>query len=148
MNAPVSVILDHKGSTVHQTRPDATVREAVNQMNDRHIGALLVTRDGKPVGMFTERDILVRVVSPGRNPETTRVEEVMSAKLVTIAPETTIEDAMLVVTNRRCRHLPMVDAEGKLLGMVSIGDLTRWLVRDRESYIENLNTYIWGTPSI
>jgi len=144
MNTPVITLLHDKGGTVHATRPDATVRDAVRQMNENHIGALLVTRDDKPVGMFTERDVLMRIVAAGLDPNSTRVEAVMSRRLTVIRPETTVDEAMAIITRERHRHLPVVDRDNRVVGMISIGDLTRWTVRDEESRIQNLNEYIWG----
>lgn len=143
MNTPVSDVLAHNGPQVHSVSPEVTVREAVHLMNEKKIGALLVTHNDQPVGMFTERDVLVRIVDAGKSPETTKVHEVMSSKLVTIKRSVTVEKAMKIMTEKRCRHIPVME-EGRLLGMVSIGDLTRWLVREHESYIDNLLNYISG----
>lgn len=143
MNTPVSDVIAHKGGRVHTTAPDATVRQAVHLMNEKKIGALLVMHDGKPIGMFTERDVLVRVVDAGKDPESTLVHEVMSSKLVTIKPALSVEQTMKIMTEKRCRHLPVMEG-GKLLGLVSIGDVTRWMVREHESYIDNLLNYIHG----
>ena len=148
MNASVISLLEHKGHRVYQTRPEATVREAVRQMNEQHVGALLVAHGVTPVGIFTERDILVRVVAAGLDPDTTRIANVMSTKLTVISPETTVEEAMTIITNERHRHLPVVGADGRIVGMLSIGDLTRWIVRHHESYIDNLSEYIWGSASV
>ncbi len=143
MNTPVSDILAHKGFQVHSVSPESTVKEAVQLMNEKKIGALLVVHDDKPVGMFTERDVLVRIVDAGKSPDATKVHEVMSSKLVTIKRSVTVENAMKIMSEKRCRHIPVME-DGKLLGMVSIGDLTRWLVREHESYIDNLLNYISG----
>ncbi len=144
MNAPVINVLEEKGHTVYQTRPEATVREAVEHMNEHHVGALLVVRDDEPVGMFTERDVLVRVVAAGLDPNLTPVESVMSTRIAVIGTETTIEEAMVLMTQKHHRHLPVVDTANHIIGIVSIRDLTRWIVREDESYIQNLNEYIWG----
>ncbi|MBE2212865.1 MAG: CBS domain-containing protein [Opitutaceae bacterium] len=144
MNTPVSTLLHEKGITVYHARPDTTVRDAVRQMNDHHVGALVVTRGERPVGMFTERDVLMRIVAAGLDPDSTPVEAVMSRRLTVIRPETTVDEAMAIITRERHRHLPVVDADKRLVGMISIGDLMRWIVRDEESRIQNLNEYIWG----
>ncbi len=143
MNATISEVIAHKKGQVHTVAPDISVREAVHLMNEKKIGSLLVMHNEKPVGMFTERDVLVRVVDAGKDSETTRVHEVMSSKLVTIKPSLSVEQTMKIMTEKRCRHLPVME-EGKLLGLVSIGDVTRWLVREHESYIDNLLNYISG----
>ena len=93
--------------------------------------------------MFTERDVLSRVIDTDRDPAQTQVREVMSRDLVVIQPSLDIEDAMQVITQKRCRHLPVVEGD-QVIGMISIGDLMRWIVREHESYIENLMDYING----
>lgn len=141
MDTPVSTIIAHKGGTVHSTTPEATVRDAVHLMNEKKIGALLVKRGDQPVGMFTERDVLVRIVDAGKDSQTTKVEAVMSSNLVTIKPSVSVEQVMKIMTEKRCRHLPVME-DDQLLGLVSIGDVTRWMVREHESYIDNLLNYI------
>lgn len=143
INTPVSKILAIKGSLVHSTTPEATVAEAVRLMNTKKVGALLVLHYDEPIGMFTERDVLNRVVDAGKDPQSTRVKDVMTTQLVVIKPKLSIEDTMRIITQKRCRHLPVID-EGKLLGLISIGDVMRWFVREHEMYIENLLDYIHG----
>ncbi len=143
MESKVKEILACKGDTVHQVSPTSSVLEAIQLMNVRKIGALLVTEKGCPVGMFTERDVLTRVVPPGRDAARTTVEEVMSTDLIVIRPDTSVENAMRIVTEKKRRHLPVVE-EGRLLGMISIGDLTRWMVREHENEVETLLEYING----
>ena len=143
MSTPVSDVIAHKGGSVHTVSPEATVRKAVHLMNEKKIGALLVMHEDKPAGMFTERDVLVRVVDTGKDPATTRVHEVMSSQLVTIKPSLSVEQTMKIMTEKRCRHLPVMEGD-KLLGLISIGDVTRWIVREHESYIDNLLNYIHG----
>ena len=133
----LKAVLDSKGRTVHSVAPRATVLEAVQQMNRERIGALLVREDEDLVGIFTERDVLTRILDQGRDPGVTRVSEVMTTEVVAVKPSTTVADAMAVFTERRCRHLPVVD-EGRLEGMVSIGDLTRWVTRNQEFHIQDL----------
>ena len=143
MRDPVSAILDHKGRYVHSVGPRATVAEAVRVMNGAKIGCLVVLEEERPVGIFTERDVLVRVVDAGLDPRTTRVAEVMTVNPFAIRPATTVEEAMVVVTEKRCRHLPVIEG-GELSGLVSIGDLTRWVVRDQRGRIDDLVSYITG----
>jgi CBS domain-containing protein len=112
-------------------------------MNCEHVGALLVCIDGRMVGIFTERDVLCRVLDAGRDPGTTRVADVMTSEVVTVGPETGVKDAMAVITERRTRHLPIVDG-GDLKGLVSIGDLTRWVSRSQEGHIQHLMNFITG----
>ena len=141
MQNTLADVIAVKGSTVHSVAPEATVLDAVRAMNAEKIGALLV-RDGEEVvGIFTERDVLCRVLDSERDPATTRVAEVMSTELVAVRPSTRVEEAMAVITEKRCRHLPVLD-DGELVGLVSIGDLTRWVSRHQEGHIQDLVNYI------
>lgn len=143
MNDPVRAILDQKGTAVETTNPEATVSDAVRAMNRARIGCLVVLDGDRPVGIFTERDVLTRVVDAGLDPTTTPVARVMTRDLVAIRPETQVPQAMAIMTEKRCRHLPVLDG-GQLAGMVSIGDVTRWNVRDQRHTIEDLVSYITG----
>jgi CBS domain-containing protein len=98
----------------------------------------------RPVGIFTERDVLVRVVAERLDPDATPIRQVMTSPLVAIGPDQTVEDAMVIITKRRCRHLPVMDGND-LLGMVSIGDITRSLISHQKAEIQDLVSYItWG----
>lgn len=137
----LSSVLTEKGETVHSVAPEATVLDAVRKMNEQRIGALVVCSNQDIVGMFTERDVLIRVVDRGRDPSTTQISDVMSTELVVVKPTTTVEEAMAVITERRCRHLPVMK-DGQLVGLVSIGDLTRWVTRNQETQIQDLVNFI------
>jgi len=139
----ISHILKDKGGDVHHAGPDITVLHAVEMMSAMHIGALMVCQEGKPIGMFTERDLMTRVILAGRDPGKTTIEEVMSTDVVYVEPSTRAEEAMAVMTERRCRHLPVV-AGGKVVGLISIGDLVRWVSRNQEFHIRALEDYITG----
>lgn len=141
MNDPISKVLEHKGSGVETVSPETMVLVAVQRMNERKIGALLVTDRDRPIGIFTERDVLVRVVAAGLDPKTTPVNEVMTRNPVVVRSEVTVNEAMYVITQRRCRHLPVIDA-GELRGLISIGDLTSWVVRHQQRTIEDLHDYM------
>lgn len=141
MNDPIAKVLAHKGSDVETVSPETTVLVAVHRMNERKIGALLVAERGRPIGIFTERDVLVRVVAAGLDPRTTPVGEVMTRNPVVVEPTVTVSEAMFVISERRCRHLPVIDDSG-LCGLISIGDLTSWLVRDQQRTIEDLHDYM------
>jgi CBS domain-containing protein len=143
MNTPVAVLLSRKGSAVQTVAPSDSVADAVRVMNEKKIGSVLVVEGGRLAGIFTERDVLSRVVAAGVNPRTTRVAEVMSSRLETIAPEMTIGDVMGIFTHKRCRHLPVV-ADGQLLGLISIGDVSRWLADTHRAEAEHLRQYIAG----
>ncbi len=145
MAIPLSVLLEAKERpALFTVSPDATVLEAVALMNREKIGSVLVCGVDGAIGIFTERDVLVRVVSAGRDPATTLVGQVMTAPFVAVAASTTIEEAMQIITTRRCRHLPVRGEDGRIIGLVSIGDITRWIVRDQESQIDGLVEYISG----
>lgn len=141
MTDKVSAILADKGSSVATVAPGATVAEAVALMNERSIGSLLVTEGERLVGIFTERDVLRRVVAARRDPDQTLVRDVMTDDLIVISPTTEVGDAMRIVTDRRCRHLPVVEGR-KLVGMISIGDLTRWTIRHQQAEIQDLVSYM------
>jgi len=143
MKDTLDAVLADKGAKVHCVVPETTVLDAVRKMNEERIGALLV-RDGSNVlGIFTERDILCRVIDSTRDPITTEVAEVMTTELVAVPPNTRVEEAMAVITEKRCRHLPVIE-DGNLVGLVSIGDLTRWVSRHQKGHIQDLLNFITG----
>lgn len=145
MNLPLSVILEAKErSALFSVSPDATVLEAVQLMNREGIGSVLVCGVDGAMGIFTERDVLVRVVAAGRDPATTLVGETMTRPFVAVRISTTIEEAMRIITTKRCRHLPVRGDDDRIVGVVSIGDLTKWIVRDQENQIGGLFDYISG----
>jgi CBS domain-containing protein len=139
----VSSVLAEKGRNVYTIERSATVAEAVRQMNEKGIGALLVTDGERPIGIFTERDVLRRVVDAGRAPALTRVAEVMTSDPVTITPDRHVEEAMAIMTSRRFRHLPVIE-NGRVVGIISIGDLLRWVTIHQEDHIRRMTDYITG----
>jgi len=139
----VTVLLSEKSSSVHCIPESSTVEQAVLEMNRHRIGSVIVKRGDEVCGIFTERDVLTRVVSAGRDSKTTYVREVMTENFQSITPETSVEDAMQMMTDRRVRHLPVLDG-GHLAGMLSIGDVTRWLLKVNEMEAENLRRYIFS----
>ncbi len=139
----VGQILTEKGATVYSVKPGATVLEAVDEMCRRHVGAILVCDDGHPRGMFSERDLMVRVVLRRRDPLVTRVDEVMTREVVGVGQDTSVNEAMAIMTQRRCRHLPVM-SDGRVVGMISIGDLVRRASRHQEYEIRMLQDYISG----
>lgn len=141
METSVDQILALKGSTVHRIAPYGTVREAVLLMNHHNIGSLLVIDGAFLMGIFTERDVLTRVIGEGRDPVTTKVEDVMTRSLVTLPRTCTLRQALGIVDSKRCRHLPVVEGN-RVLGLVSIGDLTRGTIRYLESDVVELSRYI------
>ena len=134
-------VLDRKGRHVESIAPEATVSDAVALMNACKIGSVLVGDLSSPLGIFSERDVLARVVAAGRNPKLTRVCDVMTRELVMIAPDVTVEEAMAIVTEHRCRHLPVVDGN-RVCGLISAGDLTKWVVFSQRQTIADLHSYI------
>ena len=139
----VRAILESKGTKVHEANADDRVIVAVDEMCRLHIGALLVTRAGQPVGVISERDLLRRVLLERRDPATTKVSDVMTREVVCIGVEASPGEAMRVMTDRRCRHLPVV-LGGSVVGIVSIGDLVRAASRDQEYEIRMLQEYLSG----
>ena len=143
MNAPVSALLERKGSAVHSVAPTLSVFDAVAEMNRHRIGAIVVLDGDRLVGIFTERDVLRRVVGAGLEPRLTRVADVMTPTVTTIAPDTTVDDTMEIFTEKHFRHLPVM-SEGRLLGVISIGDSTRWMADSHRAEAEHLKNYITG----
>jgi CBS domain-containing protein len=121
--------------------PATSILEAIGRMNQRRIGSVLVMDGDRLAGIFTERDVLTRVVTARLDPAKTPVAEVMTRQPLTIKPTMTVREAMVVVTDSRRRHLPVVEG-GKVLGMVSSGDLMRWIVRDQQREIDDLTDYV------
>ena len=140
----VREILARKGSQVFTTGPRATALDAALLMNEHKIGALVVVDAGQVIGMFTERDVLRRVVGEHRDPATTLVGEVMTAEVICCTPETTIDEARGAMKNRRVRHLPLVDDERRLQGLISIGDLNAYEASNQEHTIFLLHEYLYG----
>jgi CBS domain-containing protein len=141
MNEAVTALLAEKAEVLEVVKPTATILDAIARMNERRIGSVLVMDGERLAGIFTERDVLTRVVTGRLDCAKTPVAEVMTRQPVTIKPTTTVREAMMVVTDTRRRHLPVV-SEGRVLGMVSIGDLTRWIVRDQQREIDDLIDYV------
>jgi len=137
----VKEILDDKGGDVLQIEGDASVLDAVNTMVDAGVGSLLVTAEGNIAGIFTERDYLRRMTLEERDAKTTPVREVMSAPLIIVTPETAIDECMALMTDRRIRHLPVVE-EGSVVGVVSIGDLVKFKSKQQSFEIQYLTDYI------
>ncbi len=144
MQTPLREVIARKGTQCYQVSGATLVKDAVKEMNRRDISSLLVVENDTLLGIFTERDVLVRVVDAGLDAGKTRVADVMTPNPVTVDPAMTVEEAMRTVTRCRCRHLPIM-VKGHINGLVSIGDLTAWLVRDQERAIDDLMHYISGS---
>jgi CBS domain-containing protein len=142
--ATVRDILVRKGSGVLTTGRESTVLEAAILMNEHKVGALVVLEGGRIVGMFTERDVLRRVVGEVRDPAHTRVEEVMTAEVVCCRPETTLDEARGAMMNRRIRHLPVINDQEEMVGLISIGDLNAHERTSHEQTIYLFEEYVHG----
>jgi CBS domain-containing protein len=134
--APVGRLFGER-ETIHSVGPDTPVNEAVRKMSAERIGALIVMDGEKLAGIFTERDALNKVLAAGLDPVSTKISAVMTRDPVSITPATTVGEAMEVVTKRRFRHLPIVE-NGKVLAVVSSGDLTHWLVKEKVGEVQEL----------
>lgn len=143
MQSTLKEIIGEKGATIHSVAADATVEDAVMKMNHERIGAVLVMYGERLMGIFTERDVLTKVVDRKLDPSTTPLAGVMTKEVLALHASATVEYAMRIFTNKRFRHLPVVE-DGKLIGMVSSGDLARWVVRNQENTIDDLTKYISG----
>jgi len=134
-------ILQEKGGDVFEIDGDASVFEAVQLMVEKNAGSLLVTESGEIAGIVTERDYLRRVTLEGRTERETAVREIMSSPLIVASPETTVDECMALMTDRRIRHVPVVE-EGKVVGLVSIGDLVKFKSKLQTFEIQYLTNYI------
>jgi CBS domain-containing protein len=139
-------LLQEKGNQVWSIAPQATVYEALELMAKKNVGALLVIENGNVVGMFTERDYARKVILHGRSSKTTSVGELMTADVLYVSPDDTIENCMAIMTDKHLRHLPVMGKE-ELVGIVSIGDVVKAIISDREFTIRELERYITGGHS-
>ena len=137
----VRQLLDKKGRQIFSIGPGAAVLEAIRLMAERHVGALLVMEGEKLSGIVSERDYARKVILMGRSSADTPVRDIMTVAVVTVQPETPVEKCMQVMTERRVRHLPVIEA-GRVVGMVSIGDLVKAVIADQQQHIEQLESYI------
>lgn len=137
-------LLDKKGSDIWSTTPDASVYDALLLLAEKNVGALLVLQEGELVGIISERDYARKVALRGKASVKTPVKEIMTENVVTVSPQTTVEKAMALMTDKRIRHLPVVE-EGKLVGVISIGDLVKSIIAKQEVMINQLENYISGT---
>ncbi len=141
--ARVADILRGKGSDVLKIEADATVYDALVKIVERNVGSILVTDGDQVVGIMTERDYLRKIAVQGRTSRDTKVSEIMSSPLVYVTPETPVEEAMAIMTDRRIRHLPVVENDD-VVGLVSIGDLVKYQSQEQSFQIKYLTDYISG----
>jgi CBS domain-containing protein len=139
----IRFILQHKSSEVWSLPSEASVYEAIELMSRKQVGALLVIEDNTLVGFISERDYARKVILKGKSSRDTRVSEIMSSPVMTVTPAQTIDECMRIMTVNRIRHLPVVE-NGEIVGIVSIGDLVRWIISAQEETIQQLHSYIAG----
>jgi len=137
----VRQLLDRKDRVVFSVGPEAPVLEAIRAMADHHVGALLVMKGEVLAGIVSERDYARKVILRGRSSSDTPVKDIMTTPVLTVSPDTSVEQCMQLVTDKRVRHLPVVEA-GRVIGMVSIGDLVKALIAEQQHQIEQLESYI------
>lgn len=139
----VKDILDEKGYEVFKIEPEATVYEALKKMAGQNIGALLVVKDEKVVGVFSERDYARKIILRGKSSKESTVGELLSERIFYVKPTTTTTECMQIMTDHRVRHLPVLDNE-KLVGIVSIGDIVNKTIQGQKNTIQQLEDYILG----
>ncbi|MDQ1240905.1 MAG: hypothetical protein QG586_1581 [Pseudomonadota bacterium] len=140
----VKHLLARKGRDIWSVDSDEPVLEAIQIMADRHVGALPVLREGQLAGVISERDYARKVILLGRSSAETPVWQIMSAPVITVGPEDAVRRCMELMTERRIRHLPVVDESGAMIGMISIGDLVRGVIEEQQETIEQLEKFIAG----
>jgi CBS domain-containing protein len=143
MTETIRNLLRSKGSEVWWLPPDATVYEAIALMAEKRIGAVLICEEGRPVGIVSERDYARKVILMGRSSKETRVREIMSSPLITVTPDHTVDECMRIMTERRVRHLPVMEGD-RVVGMISIGDLVKAIISAQAQTIRQLSDYISG----
>jgi CBS domain-containing protein len=139
----VGDVLADKGSQVWSISADATVCDALELMAEKRVGAVLVLEGRTPIGIFSERDFARSGARDPRSPKQIGVREIMSPEVVYVSPDKTVEDCMEIMTHRRMRHLPVVEA-GRLVGLISIGDVVKWIITEQVGVIDQLERYIAG----
>jgi CBS domain-containing protein len=138
-------ILQAKGNMIFSVEPSVTVYSAIELMSQRNIGGLLITDGaGTLVGIFTERDYARKLILKGKSSKETLIGELMTKNPITVSMDNTVEDCMQLMTDKKFRHLPVVEA-GKLVGMISIGDVVRFIIEEQKGIIEDLEHYIAGS---
>ena len=138
-------ILQRKGTEVWSVTPETTVIDALKLMAEKNIGAVLVLDEDRVAGVLSERDYARKVTLQGRSSQDTTAREIMSERVVGVEPQQTVEECMALMTDKRIRHLPVVEG-GEVIGVVSIGDIVKNIISEQEFLIEQLEHYITGTP--
>jgi len=141
--ATIDSILHHKGPQVWCISPDKTVFEAIQMLAEKNIGALPVIEDGKVIGVFSERDYTRKVALAGKNSKSTRVREIISMDVISVTPDSSVEECMRLMTEHRIRHLPVCQ-DGALVGLISIGDLVNWTISMQSAALDQMESYLAG----
>ncbi len=144
MQRKVSSLLEAKGRDVFSIGPGASVHAALEMMEQRKVGALVVTDEGSMVGIISERDFAREMITADKGPRDILVSDIMTKSVHTVTPDATVADCMAMMTNKRIRHLPVLDEDNRLSGVVSIGDVVSAVITDQEHLIEDLERYITG----
>jgi len=137
----VRLVLKQKDQNVWHVSPEACVYDAIEMMAEKYVGALLVVSEGKLVGVVSERDYARKVILQGKSSKQTLVKEIMTSPAIFVTPDQTVEDSMRIMTDKHIRHLPVVE-NGTVLGVVSIGDLVKWMISAQQQTISQLHSYI------
>jgi len=140
----VKQVLKEKGSEVWSIGPETSVYDALKMMNDRNVGALPVVERGKLAGVISERDYARKVIHKGKSSMQTPVIEIMTAKVVCVRPDQKMADCMALMTDKRVRHLPVLDDKETLVGIISIGDVVKEIISEQKIFIQDLMNYIEG----
>jgi IMP dehydrogenase len=146
MNTPINQLLMQKGREIITISHQASVFEAIHLMDEKNIGSLLVLNaQGKIAGIFAERDCFRKVILADKSPRDVLVKTAMTKKVVYASPETTVDECMALMTQKRIRHLPVLDGSERIVGMISIGDLVKFVASEQDALIRNLEKYIEGS---
>ncbi len=137
----VRLVLKQKGQDVWHVSPEACVYDAIEIMANKYVGALMVLAEGKLVGVVSERDYARKVILQGKSSKQILVKEIMTSPAIYVTPDQTVEDGMRVMTDKHIRHLPVVE-NGEIMGVVSIGDLVKWVISAQQHTISQLHSYI------
>ena len=146
VSGTIDAILSQKGAEIFSIPPSASVFEAIELMDSKNVGALVVTEDDRLVGMISERDYTRKIVLRGKRSRETKVAEIMSTDLKVVHSHEPVEKCLRLMTDKRIRHLPVMDGD-KLRGVISIGDLVKFVISAQHATIAHLENYIYGQPS-
>ena len=136
-------ILQKKGNAVHSISPDSSVYDALEELEENNLGSLVVVENGKLTGVFTERDYARKVILKGRSSKETLVRDIMSSRPIFVNPDNTLDECMQLMSDKFIRHLPVLEND-ELVGVISIGDLVRYIIYEKDFIIDNLEHYITG----